>query len=170
MPRQLTLVSHLSLKQLERRYRKSLDPVERSQWQIIWLLASGKATKQVAEVVGYSIGWIRTIAKRYNAGGEEAIGDRRHQNPGREPLLDEQQQAFLLQALQEEPAEGGKWTGAKVARWMSEQLSRKIAPQRGWEYLKALEYGLKVPRPSHVKGDIEEQQQWKKNSTRIIKS
>jgi len=48
---------------------------------------------------------------------------------------------------------------------MSELLGRSIHPQRGWEYLKALEHRLRVPRPAHVNGDIEQQQQWKKTSS-----
>jgi len=62
MGKRLTLAEHLPPKQIEKRYRDANDPVERSQWQMIWRLACGKVTEQVAEVVGYSIGWIRTIA------------------------------------------------------------------------------------------------------------
>jgi transposase len=111
---------------------------------MIWLLACGTVTEQVAEVVGYSIGWIRTIARRYNAGGPEAIGDGRHQNPGGKPLLGDQEQAYLLQALSGSAPGGGKWNGPKVAQWMSEYLGRFISPQRGWNYLRAMEYRLKV--------------------------
>ena len=37
-----------------------------------------------------------------------------------------------------------------------------MSPQRGWEYLKGLEYGIKVPRPAHDKSDPQTQQEWKK--------
>jgi len=87
MGKRLTLAEYLPPKQIEKRYRDANDPVERSQWQMIWRLACGKVTEQVAEVVGYSIGWIRMIARRYNAESPEAIGDGRHQNPGGKPLL-----------------------------------------------------------------------------------
>ncbi|RQH35589.1 IS630 family transposase [Okeania hirsuta] len=52
--------------------------------------------------------------------------------------------------------------GPKVAQWMSEHLERPIHPQRGWEYLRSFEMRLKVPRPAHDKGEITEQEQWKK--------
>ena len=42
MPSSLKLESHLSVEELKQRYRNSFDPVERSHYQIIWLLASGK--------------------------------------------------------------------------------------------------------------------------------
>ncbi|NEQ40273.1 MAG: winged helix-turn-helix domain-containing protein [Okeania sp. SIO3I5] len=57
----------------------------------------------------------------------------------------------------------------KVAQWMSEHLECPIHPQRGWEYLLRFEMRLKVPRPAHDQGDITEQEQWKKNSTRKSK-
>ena len=69
---------------------------------------------------------------------------------------------MLRQALQEPPVDGSLWNRPKVAQWMSEDLERPIHPQRGWEYLLRFEMGLKVPRPAHDKGDITEQEQWKK--------
>ena len=53
----------------------------------------------------------------YNRRGADSLGDLRHQNPGAGPLLDDVQQARLWQALQSPPADGGLWTGAKVAQW-----------------------------------------------------
>jgi len=47
------------------------------------------------------------------------------------PLLDDVQQAQLWQALQGKPADGGLWTGPKVAAWMSELLGRPVSAQRG---------------------------------------
>jgi hypothetical protein len=66
MPKRLSLESHLSIATLEQRYREASDPVERTHYQILWLLAKDKTTAQVAEVTGYSLRWIRVIAHRYN--------------------------------------------------------------------------------------------------------
>src|SRR3954451_25103043 len=33
------------------------------------------------------------------------------------------------------PADGGLWTGPKVATWMAARLGRQVRPQRGWDYL-----------------------------------
>jgi len=43
------------------------------------------------------------------------------------------------------PADGGLWTGPKVAAWMSELLGRPVSAQR--EYLKG-RYRLRSPRPA----------------------
>ncbi|MBP5977582.1 IS630 family transposase, partial [Brasilonema sp. CT11] len=38
MPKRLTLQPHLSIAELEHRYRQAIDPIERTRNQIIWLL------------------------------------------------------------------------------------------------------------------------------------
>ena len=60
-------------------------------------------------------------------------------------------------------ADGGLWNGRKVAEWMSLVTSKKVSRMRGWEYLKQMEYSLKVPRPEHDEISLAEQQSWKKN-------
>jgi hypothetical protein len=52
--------------------------MERSHHQIVWLLSEGRTTREVCEVTGYSPGWVRTIARRYNEREAEGLGDRRH--------------------------------------------------------------------------------------------
>jgi len=45
MPRRLVVQPHLSVAELKQLYRKALDPVEGSHYQILWLLAQGKQPK-----------------------------------------------------------------------------------------------------------------------------
>jgi hypothetical protein len=46
---------------------------------------------------------------------------------------------------------------------MSEITGQQISRHRGWEYLKQMEYSLRVPRPQHREISLEEQLEWKKN-------
>ena len=73
MPKRLELSPHASTEELEHRYRKAKDPVERSHRQIVWLLGEGKTTGEVCEVTGYSPGWVRQIARRYNERGVSRV-------------------------------------------------------------------------------------------------
>jgi len=82
----------------------------------------------VAEVTGYGLSWIYELVRSYNRSGPGMLGDHRHHNRAG-PLLDDVQQA-LWQALQEN-ADGGLWTGPKVAAWMSELLGRPVSAQQG---------------------------------------
>ncbi len=166
MPKRLELSPHASTQELEHRYRKAKDPVERSHFQIVWLLGEGRTTEEVCEVTGYSPDWVRRIARRYNERGVEGLGDRRHANPGarERALLDEAGQAELRAALEEAPPGGGMWSGPKVARWIAERNGlEKVHVQRGFEYLRKVGMSPQVPRPSNAKGaDPEEREAFKK--------
>src|SRR4051812_15715183 len=97
MPKAIKLVPHLDSQAFQDRYRKAHDPVERSHYQIVWLISEGKTTTQVMEVTGYSRVWIQQLARRYNSDGPQTLGDRRHQNPGarERALLTSEQQKEL---------------------------------------------------------------------------
>lgn len=164
MPRRIQIAPHLSLEELEQRYRQAKAGIERSHYQIIWLLAQGKRTEEVAALTSYSRGRIYELVWSYNGTGPTALGDKRHDNPGAQPLLNEVQQAQLWQALQTPPGDGDVWDGPKVAQWMSDVLGRPIHPQRGWEYLRAMGLRRRRPRPQHQATDPVEQAAWKKNS------
>ena len=73
MARRMRIVPHLRVAERHQRYREAEDPVARSQWQIVWLLAGGMPTAEVAQVTGYSVRWVQEIARRYRA-GPAAIG------------------------------------------------------------------------------------------------
>ena len=150
--------AHLDLETIETRYRKAKDAVARGQWQVIWLLAQEKTTQQIAEVTGYSCRWIRSVVRRYNQQGPQALGDHRHENPGGRYILSVAQQHHLQEALEEPAPDGGLWTGPKVATWIKEQTGRQVPPQRGWEYLKRVGYSKRVLRPRHAKADLEQQE------------
>src|SRR6478735_5246735 len=142
------LVAHLSTAELGQRYRAARQPIERSHLQIVWLLSQGRSERDVAAISGYGRRW---------------IGDHRGKNAGAKPLLDKEGEAVLKTVLAEPPADGGLWTGPKVAAWMSARLGRKVWPQRGWDYLKKLGHSLQMPRPRHAKAaSAEEQALYKK--------
>lgn len=163
MPKQIKIEQHLSLDELEIRYRQAKEPVERTHYQLIWLLAKGLRTQEVAAVTGYSRSWIYELVWGYNRIGPVTLGDHREQNQGGiEPLLNDVEQAYLWQALQEPPAEGGLWNGRKVADWIAQFIGRRVSRQRGWEYLKQMRYRLRVPRPEHTDSSPTEQEEWKK--------
>jgi transposase len=132
--------------------------VERSHLQIVWLLSEGNTTEEVCRVTGYSPGWVRKVARRYNELGVESLGDGRHKNPGAKDraLLNEEGQAELKEALEGPPPAsvgGGMWSGPKVARWIAKRKGlQKVHAQRGFEYLRKVGMSPQVPRPSKASG------------------
>jgi transposase len=165
MARPLIVPPHLAPAELEQRYRRAGDPVARSQWQIVWLLAGGASTAEVAHGTGYSPNWIREVARRYREDGPAGIGDRRHANPGAAPLLAEAQQEQLRAALGGPPPDGGVWTCRSVAAWMGERLGRPVSEQRGWEWMRRLGFTPQRPRPRETRADAEAQEAFKKGGS-----
>lgn len=136
MPKRLNLEPHESVEKLFQLYRQASEPIERTRYQIIWLLAQGRLTEDVAKVTGYCRNSIYRLVRRYNQHGVEGMKDKRHQHPGGMSMLNEVQQAQLLQTLQSPPVDGGLWNSRKVAEWMSNLLDHPVSIQRGWEYLR----------------------------------
>jgi len=157
----MTLGPHLSVEELHQRYRRAEDPVTRSQWQMLWLLANGTATAEVAQVTGYTVRWVQEVARRYRA-GPAAIRDRRHGNPGAPPLLDAAQQEQLRLALGGPAPDGGLWTGRHVSHWIGRTIGRPVDPARGWEWMRRLGFTPQRPRPRETRADPEAQAACKK--------
>ena len=78
MPKRIRITPHLSVKELEQRYRQATGAVERSHYQIIWLLAQGRRTEEVTAVTCYSRDWIYELGRSYNRLGTEALCERRY--------------------------------------------------------------------------------------------
>ncbi len=149
MPKRLVIKPYLSLEELEAHYRQAKDPIKRSHYQIIWLLAKGIPTEEVAAVTGYSRSWIYELVWGYNREGPSSLGDGRQRNRGADPLLTQSQQAELWTLLQGTAPDGRTWNGRKVADWISATIGRPVDRQRGWEYLRYLRlYTEGPPTPS----------------------
>jgi|SRR5690348_3583558 transposase len=151
MARRIQLAEHLSVEELGRRYRRATDPVERSRWQMLWLLRQGQTARRVAAVTGYSAYWVGQIAQRYNDQGAAAVSNRWHQARGRAPMIAPEVQAELREALTGPAPRGEKWTGRTVAEWLSTRLGEPVAYHVGWRYLRRLGLRRYMPRPRHVR-------------------
>jgi transposase len=84
--------------------------------------------------------------------GPEALGDLRRRNGASATILKPDLLAKLRGRLREPPPDGGLWSSRKVADWMAAQLGLlSVAPQRGWEALKAIGWSIQKPRPKNPK-------------------
>jgi transposase len=166
MAKRIEVKTELTPEELRERYRKASEPVERTHWHIVWLMKEGYTPKEVAERVGYTAPWVRTIVGRSNRTGEQGISNHRLTLPGAKPEFRPEQQRELDDVLQQKPSDDGLWSGPKVALWMQEQLGRPVDKRRGWDYMQRLNYSTHVPRPQHAEADQETQQACKKTARR----
>jgi transposase len=158
------VAKHLPLSELYERFRACDDARLKLHWQVIWLRAQRKGTDKVARITGFKPDWVRQLVRRYNAEGPAGFRNRIKDN-GKEPMLSAEQRTELAEALKGLPADGGLWSGPKVAHWIAKKLGReRVCPQTGWEYLRSLGFTLQQPRPRHVAARGDGQQWFKKNS------
>jgi hypothetical protein len=106
-PKRHSIQAHLAVDELETRSRRAIDPMARSRWQVIWLLARGLLSAPVAAVTGYMINWMRTLARRDNQLGPAGLEDRRHCQLGATGVLAPVARSALAAALQQPLAGGG---------------------------------------------------------------
>lgn len=166
MARRTKLEPHLTPSELKQRYLKAEDLSERSHFHVLWRISQGDTQAQAANVVGISDRWVQEIVKRYNAGGAEAMRDRRHDHPGAARTLDAQGERALEAALKDRPADGGLWTSKKTATWIRDYTGRPACRVTGWRTLRRLGQTPQRPRPRHKRADPEAQEAFKEAAAR----
>lgn len=164
MGRKITLENHLSSEELKARYQSSTDPVESRRRHLLWLVSQRWYLFDAAASVGVSYSYARKVVYAYNQDGVEMLVNRRRgRQMSSRALLSAAQQEELDQALQSPPADGGLWSGPKVAPWIAKKTGRaRVDPQRGWDYLQRLNYSGQRPRPRHANADQAAQTAFKK--------
>lgn len=167
--KRIEIGEHLRVEELKARYLAARDAKEARRWQVLWLIAQGRSTREAAEAVGIGQRTARSIVSRYSARGGDGALDKRRVNPGRRRKLTDEQQGKLLEALRGRAPDGGSWTGPKVAVWIEKETGFKGGRTLGWKTLKRLGARLVVPRRRHQKAaDEDEQEAWEDGLARRL--
>ena len=156
---------HLSVKALEARYETASEPIGKSHFHAIWLLASGYSVEQVSKLLSFSTRWVKALVKRYNDGGPSLLGDQRAHNGAEAKILTLEALAAVKERIKTRPDDGGLWTGPKIARWLAKfHAVTSVHDQRGYDALVAIGYSIQQPRPRHPEAAGEaERAEHKKN-------
>ena len=163
------IAEHLSVSELEQRYKTANEAIAKSHFHAIWLLARGYSVDQVSRLLSFSTRWVRDLVKRYNEGGPDRLGDQRVNNGTQATILTAPALAALKERLRTPPDDGGQWTAPKIARWLARFHGLKIVhDQRGWDALMAIEWSIQQPRPRHPEAaDAADRARLKKTSAQI---
>ena len=159
------LTAHHTTEELEKHYKQCKDGKEKTRRQVIWLYSINPSPKEVSQATGLTTNWIYKLVLRYNAQGTKGLIDLHTERPGgdKRAILNPEQQAQLVKALQGNAPDGGLWTAPKVALWVEQNTAKTLKKVTAWTYLRRLGLTLQVPRPEHIKAaSLEDQITFKK--------
>ena len=151
---------------LQARFSQCTDVGEKLRWQAVMLKKEGRSAREIASICGRNEDWVRRTVRKFNEHGADALADGRRRN-GRPPMLDEQGQEELRDAIEGDAPDGGLWTSRKVADWISARLGVPVDEHTGWDYLRRLGFSRQTPRPKHPGADPKAQEAFKKGGFKV---
>ena len=143
---------------LYERYRRERRSDVRPRLHGLWLVRTGKTTREASEALGVDERTVQRWLAWYRAGGLAPLEGRHAGSQGAPSFLTAEQKAELA----EEVAAGCFRTAAEIRAWVRERWGVSYTEGGMYALLKRLRYGPKVPRPVHEKTDLLAQARWKK--------
>jgi transposase len=134
---------------LRARYCRERRPDVRPRLQGVWLVRTGRTTREVAEVVGVEERTVQRWLAWYREGGLAAVTGRHARGRGAASFLTVEQQTELAA----EVATGRFRTAAEMRRWVLERWGVSYTDGGMYALLGRLRCAPKVPRPVHEKAD-----------------
>jgi transposase len=143
------------------RYRRERRADVRPRLHALWLVRTGRTTREVAAVLGVDERTVQRWLGWYRAGGLAPIEGRHAGSQGAPSFLTPEQKAELA----EEVATGQFRTAAEIRRWVEEGWGVSYTEGGMYALLTRLRCAPKVPRPIHEKTDHLAQARWKKGGS-----
>ena len=147
---------------LKRLYQAETRRDIRPRLHALWLLRTGRRIREVAAVLGVHERNVQRWVRWYREGGVATVMAHRRQGPGKPARLTAAQQ----QQVATEVETGRFRTVAQIRRWVAETFGVTYTVGGMYSLLARLRCAPKVPRPLHVKADLDEQERWKKGASR----
>lgn len=147
---------------LYERYRRERRPDVRPRLHGLWLVRTGRTTREASEVLGVDERTVQRWLAWYRAGGLAPLEGRHAGGQGAPSFLTPEQK----QELAEEVATGRFRTAAEIGTWVRERWGVSYTEGGMYALLHRLRCAPKVPRPIHEKADQLAQARWKKGGSR----
>ena len=146
---------------LQARHRRERRPDVRLRLHGLWLVRSGRTTREVADVLGVHERSVQRWLAWYRAGGLELVERRHAGGQGAPSFLTAEQRAEVA----DEVATGRFRTTGEIRRWVAERWGVHYTEGGMYSLLERLECAPKVPRPIHDQADPLAQARWKKGGS-----
>lgn len=157
MPKILKLESHLTAKQLQRKYVTCQHSQEKQRWHALSLIAAGGVANTVAKEIGMSSGWISQTVRRYNAEGVAGVKNK-SKNEGSKTLTEEQVKELEKEIESGKTKDERLWSSRQIKRWVKDKTGKTIHKTTAWRMFAKLDFTSQVPRPAHQERASEAEQ------------
>ncbi len=147
---------------LYERYRRERRPDVRPRLHGLWLVRTGRTTREASAVLGVDERTVQRWLAWYRAGGLAAVESRHAGSQGAPSYLAAEQRASLADQV----ATGRFRTAAEIRQWVQQQWGVEYTEGGMYALLGRLRCAPKVPRPVHEQTDHLAQARWKKGGSR----
>lgn len=159
------IAPHHPLEELIKISKQTHSSEIRQRLQIIILAKQSRASKSIAQELGYARSTCLYWVKRYNE--EQLKGLERRRAKGREKPLNDEETKRFLQRLRQGPTPQDKvsiFRGQDIRMILAKEFGKVRSLSAIYYLLHSLRYSLLAPRPKHYKSDPHAQETFKKNS------
>jgi transposase len=139
MPRVLRIKHPLTVQEIETGLLHP-DELVRKGWLAIKRASEGWDAAKIGAEIGWSVTWVRTRIRKFNAEGPDGLLDGRRKNGKDFGLSQEQQEQLRTVLNQKPPFYKAPWSGPLVARWLKEYVGVTITDATGITWLRRLGY------------------------------
>src|SRR3954451_3747625 len=146
---------------LYERYRRERRPDVRPRLHGLWLVRTGRTTREASEALGVDERTVQRWLAWYRAGGLAPLKDRHAGSQGAPSFLTAEQKAELAA----EVATGRFRTAAAIRLWVQERWGVSYTEGGMCALPRRLRCAPKVPPPIHEKADPLAQARWKKGGS-----
>ena len=161
---------HLSANAVKQKIKSTGNYWQRQKWLVVYNgLVDPRPALEIAQHTGVSVGTVHKVISQYNRLGVEALatpgkGGRRHQY-----LTLEQETAFVA-AFKEKAVKGIIATAGEIKLAYESLVDHPVHKTTIYRLLDRHEWRKIVPRASHIKANIEEQEAFKKTFSKRLQS
>jgi transposase len=143
------------------RYRGERRPDVRPRLHGLWLVRTGRTTREASEALGVDERTVQRWLAWYRAGGLAPLEGRHAGSQGAPSFLTPERKAELA----DEVGTGRFRTAAEIRRWVEERWGVTYTEGGMYALLGRLRCAPKVPRPMHQQADHLAQARWKKGGS-----
>ena len=161
---------HLSANAIKKKIKSSVNYWHRQKWLVVYNgLVDPRPALEIAQHTGVSVGTVHKVISQYNKLGAEALatpgkGGRRNQ------YLTLEQETKFVATFKEKAVKGQIATAGEIKLAYEKLVGHPVHKTTIYRLLNRHSFRKIVPRACHIKSNTEEQEAFKKTSSKRLQS